>query len=96
MNELSCLIEELRTCAKTLSESADWLDRAFSGESPKEPEKPALKLEDVRAVLAEKSRAGHTAEIRALLQKYGAGKLSEINPADYEALLKDTEALADE
>jgi hypothetical protein len=52
-----------------------------------------LKLEDVRAVLAEKSRAGHTAEVRALLKKYGAAKLSEIDPANYEALMKDAEVI---
>ena len=52
-----------------------------------------LKLEDVRAVLADMSRKGHTAEIRALLQKYGAAKLSGVDPANYKALLKDVEGL---
>ena len=47
----------------------------------------------VRAVLAEKSRAGHTAEVRALLLKHGADKLSEVNPAEYPALLADVEVL---
>ena len=55
-------------------------------------EKP-LTLEEVRAVLAEKSRAGHTAEVRALLLKHGADKLSEVNPAEYPALLADVEVL---
>jgi hypothetical protein len=59
----------------------------------KENPKPELKLEDVRAVLAEKSRAGHTAEVRDLLQKYGAEKLSAVDPANYEALLKDAEVI---
>ena len=44
-------------------------------------------------MLAEKSRAGHTAEVRALLKKHGADKLSEIDPAKYEALLQDTEVI---
>ena len=48
---------------------------------------------DVRAVLAEKSRGGHTAEVRTLLQKYGASKLSAVDPANYEALLKDAEVI---
>ena len=55
--------------------------------------KSEIKLEDVRAVLAEKSRAGHTAEVRTLLQKYGAAKLSGVDPANYKALLKDVEGL---
>ena len=44
-------------------------------------------------VLAEKSRAGHTAEVRALLVKHGADKLSDIDPTRYPALLADAEAL---
>jgi hypothetical protein len=34
-----------------------------------------------------------TAEVRALLQKYGAAKLSAIDPQHYEALLKEAEEL---
>lgn len=58
-----------------------------------EPEAKPLSLEDVRAVLAEKSRAGHTAEVRKLLEKHGASKLSEIDPVKYPALLADAEGL---
>ena len=95
-------IEELRTAAASINAAADWLYQQFSGddneaqatEAPtKKESKPELKLEDVRAVLAEKSRAGHTAEVRALLKKYGAAKLSEINPANYEALMRDAEVI---
>lgn len=59
---------------------------------PASEEKP-LTLEAVRMVLAEKSRAGHTAEVRALLVKHGAEKLSDIDPAKYPALLADAEVL---
>ena len=52
-----------------------------------------LTLEQVRAVLAEKSRAGHTAEVKALLLKHGADKLSDIDPAEYPALLAEAEVL---
>ena len=58
-----------------------------------EPEEKALTLEEVRAVLAEKSRSGHTEEVRALLNKHGADKLSEIDPAEYAALLAEAEVL---
>ena len=54
---------------------------------------PAFTLEDVRAVLAEKSRQGLTAEVRALLQQFGADKLSEVDPARYSDLLKAAEGL---
>ncbi len=97
MSEMAATIEELRNAATAINDAANWLAEQFSGEA--EPDasaplkEPPLALEAVRAVLAEKSRSGHTAEIRSLLQKYGASKLSEIAPAKYKALLADAEAL---
>jgi hypothetical protein len=44
--------------------------------------KPAS-LADVRTMLAEKSRAGFTAEVRALILAHGADKLSGIDPSEY-------------
>ena len=105
MAEMAQTIEELRTAAASINAAADWLYQQFSGDDDeaKVTEAPAkkkpkleLKLEDVRAVLAEKSRAGHTAEIRVLLKKYGAAKLSEIDPANYKALLQDAEVIGDD
>ncbi len=58
-----------------------------------EAEEKPLTLEEVCAVLAEKSRAGHTAEVKELLNKHGADKLSEIDPAEYPDLLADAEVL---
>lgn len=64
-------------------------------EPPEPPEPPANSpaLSDVRSVLGAKSNAGFTTEVRELLRKYGAEKLSEINPAHYTDLLKDAEVL---
>ena len=97
MNDLAMTIEELRNAATVITESVNWLEKQFSNtteeEAVKEEKKPELKLEDVRAVLAEKSRAGHTATIRTILQKYGASKLSGVDPKHYEALLQDVEVL---
>ena len=57
------------------------------------PEKKALKLEDVRAILTEKTRAGYTNGIKSLLKKHGGSKLSEVPPEEYEALLQEVEVL---
>lgn len=57
-----------------------------------EEEKP-LTLEDVRAVCADKSRKGFTAEVKAVLTKHGADKLSEVDPAEYKTLLVEVEVL---
>lgn len=54
---------------------------------PQEKEEKPLTLEDVRAVCADKSRKGFTAEVKAILTKHGADKLSEVDPAEYKALL---------
>ena len=43
--------------------------------------------------MAQLSRDGKTAQVKALIQKYGANKLSEVNPDDYEALLLDAEVI---
>ncbi|NLZ82941.1 MAG: hypothetical protein GX915_04685 [Clostridiales bacterium] len=56
-------------------------------------EEPKITLEDVRARLAQLSRDGKTAQVKALIQKYGANKLSEVNPDEYEALLLDAEVI---
>ena len=90
MSDMAQTIEELRSAAAVISDAADWLTKMFSSEpqaedAPASPPEPELTLEQVRAVLADKSRQGHTAEIRALLQKYGASKLSQIDPAHYKA-----------
>ncbi len=61
--------------------------------APADPPSKAITLEEVRAVLAEKSHDGFTAEVRELLQKYGAQKLSGVDPKHYTALLKDAEVL---
>lgn len=96
--ELNMVIEELRSAAATISDAADMLTVLLGGassEKAKTTAKPELTLEAVRAVLADKSRKGHTAEIRELLKKYGAEKLSQVNPASYKALLAEAEVLDD-
>jgi len=101
MSEMDATIRELRDIASSINSIANWLTEAFSGNSEAEPEttpepvkeEPALTLEAVRAILANKSRDGFTAQIRELLQKYGASKLSEVDPAKYKALVADAEVL---
>lgn len=57
-------------------------------EQPKSEQK-AVTIEEVRAVLSELSRAGKTAQVKALLRKHGADKLGEIDPGEYAVLLKE-------
>lgn len=97
---LLTVTENLRSLADSVQAVADTMlqNEPTVDAEPKTPApapKKELTLEEVRAVLGEKSRAGFTAEIQVLLQKYGASKLSGIDPKHYAALLKDVEVLKD-
>ena len=92
------VVEDLRSLADSVQAVADAMlqnEPTVDAEPKASAPKKALTLEEVRAVLGEKSRAGFTTEIQALLKKYGAPKLSGVDPKHYEALLKDVEVLKD-
>ena len=108
VKELSLVIAELRECGNRLTEVADSLADIFTApvtedapatEVPKTepvaaaPPEPEMTLVDIRRILAEKSRAGHTAEVKDLLLKHGADKLSELDPQFYVTVAKEAEGL---
>ena len=55
--------------------------------------KKSITIEQVRAVMAEKSQAGLTSKVKELLEKYGANKLSAVNPDDYADLMEEAAQL---
>lgn len=61
-----------------------------------ESKEPVITLEEVRAVLADKSRLGFTKDIKHLITELGASKLSEVKPQDYATLLKKAEVLGND
>jgi hypothetical protein len=79
------------------SDKADEPKDAPASEKPAtkkcEQEKKAPALADVRALLAEKSRDGFTAQVRAIITAHGANKLSEIDPAEFPSIMKEAEVL---
>lgn len=99
-DEKKRLAEELARCGEALmkiaaslkNERESPIQETKAEAAPQEKKKP-LALEDVRAILARKSREGFTAEVRELLKKHGASRLSEVKPEDYAALLKEAEVL---
>lgn len=100
MKELQMMLDGLKQAVADIHSLVTELEATLSTPSDEEPnaESPpevTVTLEEVRAVLAEKSRTGHTAEVRALLQKYGASKLSDIDPERYPALMKEAEVVGD-
>lgn len=100
MSELSMLIDEYRDATRHAQEIAEDIFATLTGNEPPahtepEPKKP-LTLEEVRAVLGQKSKDGFTAQIRQLLLRYGADRLSAIDPVRYNDLLADAEGLVKE
>ena len=103
MSELSTTVAELRKYGEALIEMSQSLQELFDSGSPPKAEhtelprqestQPAVTLEEVRAVLAEKSVAGHRAEVQALIRECGADKLSSVDPIRYAALKAKAEVL---
>lgn len=106
VSDLRSLADSLQAVADAVAQGGQEQPDQTTEERPaQEPEKKTaakkeekaepkpLTLERVRAALAEKSRAGHTSEVKALLIKHGADKLSDIDQAEYPALLAEAEVL---
>ena len=98
------VVEDLHSLADSVQAVANTMLRNEEPDAPAEPKpqenpkptavpKKEITLEQVRAVLAELSHDGLTAEVRELLQKYGAQKLSGVDQKHYASLLKDAEGL---
>lgn len=94
--DMSNLVAELKKCGETLISIAEALatakDDHINESKPEEPVKQ-FSLEDVRAVLAKKAASGFQDEVKELLGKFNAKKLSDVNPDDYGNLLKEAEAI---
>lgn len=92
MSEISQVISGLRKTAQDLLDTANDLEGMFSGAGAEgDPvddmpvrEVTKVTMEMLRALLAAKIAEGYKAEAKALLERYGIRKLSEMEPAMYE------------
>lgn len=102
------VIADIRSLADSLEAVAEAMSCSDSpGAKPEksktsapEPESPSpapksINKEELRALLGEKSLAGHREAIQALIRKYGGQKFSDVDPKHYPALQKDAEELPD-
>ena len=104
-NEMAILIEGLRRLSADALQIADALERkpeeapvTVAEEAPSESaakeETKTYSLEEVRRILADKSRSGYRAEVKALLTAHGASRLSDItDPAALSALALEAEVI---
>lgn len=89
------LIDDVRAVADDLQTIADAMaSDEPAAEQPAQavPAEKEIRLEDVRAVLAAKSRDGYGVQVRDLIAKHGGSKLSDISPSEYEVMLREVEA----
>jgi len=90
MKYINEVVNQAKGCIDSLSELITMLE---SNDTPKEKAEKTYSLEEVRAVLADLSRSGFTDDVRALINKHGAEKLSEVEPSRYADLMKDAKVI---
>lgn len=97
MNEIDLILDEIQEHTDALSSLIHELTSILSSkptvEETQKEEKKKLTLEEVRALLAAKSRDGFTNDVKALLSRFGANKLSEVKETDYEELYLQAEEI---
>lgn len=94
MSELDLLLGEFEQAACHIQELTKEI-RAFftTKEEPTAQEEKPISFTELRALCANKSRAGHTEAIKAMILDTGAHKLSEVEPSRYRELYQRVEAL---
>lgn len=92
-NEEKVVLLKIKDLSVELINLIDVMTKDEAAPTVKEEPKKVVTLVEVRTALAKLSRDGFTSEVRSLLKKYGADKLSGINEKDYEALLEDAKNL---
>lgn len=76
-----------------LAEELEKLAAGYRALADNQIETDQVKIQDISIVLTEKMSKGKILEIRELLKKYGAEKLVEVKPEDYEAFYKEAKRL---
>ena len=84
--------DKLRALADSIA-AACGEQPAVVAEEPAKAEALAVPLEKLRGVLAEKSQKGFTSEVKELIRRYGAERLSDIDPDYFPDMLKEAEAI---
>ena len=89
MTDLTKLDELLAKAVDDINKCRQELKSQLAPEVPTEPaiELVPITFEEVRTRLAELSRDGKTAQVRELIAKFGATKLSEVDKKHYPAIM---------
>jgi hypothetical protein len=103
MSELSQILDELVSCGEGLIRAVNALREMYAADEPSISHDEAAHMGtakaktysfiDVRKAFSAKSHAGFTDQIKMLITKYGADKLSAVKEEDYPAIMADLEAI---
>lgn len=101
MAKLGTLLKEyLPKLAEVAPEKSDTKQKSAKKSAPEkppekaeEPAAPTYTFVDVRKAFSAKSHAGYTSQVKELISKYGADRLSDVKEADYPALMADLEVI---
>lgn len=104
MSELSQVLDEMIACGEGMIRAANTIKEIFmdteepekaapAKTEPKKTETKTYTFAEVRKAFSAKSHAGYTAQVKALIGKYDAEKLSGVKEEDYPALMADLEVI---
>ena len=110
VQELVSSLDDMAACSERLTKALLGVRDIITGNRKKaeskaaaakatapEPEKPKAKtytFVEVRQACSAKAHEGYTEQIRALIAKYGADRLSAVKEEDYAAIMADLETLS--
>ena len=103
MDDKKILIERMSRLVEDMAAIAGILDQALTpdgtapdkaAEAPAKAPEKEYTYEEARAVLAEKSRTGFRAEVKAILTKHGVAQLSDVkDPSVFAAIVAEAEEI---
>ena len=90
MADLAALLEGTEAPAKKQDDPVEETAPAVTEEAPTK----VYTYEEVRAILAEKSRTGFRAEVKAILTAHGVKQLSDVkSPEEFAAIVAEAEVV---
>lgn len=97
INSYQTLADDLQELCEVFSENENSVSTSDSGSNETSAEdktnEPTITLEEVRTVLAKLAQDGKQAELKALIGKFGAKRLSEVESKYYPSILKEAEEM---
>lgn len=90
VQDLRALAASIETLANAANDQ-DGVPETSPASAP--PSQPKLSIVELRAFVAERSTPENRPKIKAILNAFGVGKLTELPEDQYEALMKEVAAL---